>query len=121
MNQFIKPIWIERLRSKKYSQTKEALRDNIGFSVLGILCDIAVLHGVIPPPFEKFSSAYGKIFIYDGEEYGLSNNLMMWSGIHYCHGGFVDVTGHNDLKTLAQMNYDGWSFEEMAKFIEQQV
>lgn len=40
MDQRIKKIWIEALRSGKYKRTRDQLKDMGGFCVLGVLCDI---------------------------------------------------------------------------------
>lgn len=40
MNKEIKAKWIEALRSGKYIQVRNALRDRHGFCCLGVLCDI---------------------------------------------------------------------------------
>jgi hypothetical protein len=40
MNQDIKELWVNALRSGDYEQTTEALRTKSGFCCLGVLCDI---------------------------------------------------------------------------------
>lgn len=36
----IKTLWVESLESRKYPQTRGRLRDDYGFCVLGVLCDV---------------------------------------------------------------------------------
>lgn len=40
MNKQIKRLWVKALKSGKYKQTKESLRDRKGYCCLGVLCDI---------------------------------------------------------------------------------
>lgn len=40
MNQEIKKLWVEALRSGRYQQTKKRLRDEDGFCCLGVLCEV---------------------------------------------------------------------------------
>jgi hypothetical protein len=40
LNERIKKLWVEALRSGKYPQTSGCLRDTKGFCCLAVLCDI---------------------------------------------------------------------------------
>lgn len=40
MNERIKKLWVEALRSGEYPQTSGCLRDGKGFCCLGVLCDL---------------------------------------------------------------------------------
>lgn len=40
MNKRVKKLWIRALRSGKYTQAKDVLRDGDSFCCLGVLCDL---------------------------------------------------------------------------------
>jgi hypothetical protein len=40
MNKQVAKDWVDALRSGKYSQTREALRDSVGYCCIGVLCDL---------------------------------------------------------------------------------
>lgn len=66
MNKDVAKRWVEALRSGEYKQARRALADelpsgDIGYCCLGVLCELAVADGVIPPkaravyPTSRFS------------------------------------------------------------------
>lgn len=40
MNEEVKKLWVNALRSGKYKQAKSTLRNNYGYCCLGVLCDL---------------------------------------------------------------------------------
>jgi hypothetical protein len=49
MNRDIAKRWVEALRSGEYKQSRSMLRNKHGYCCLGVLCELAVADGAIPP------------------------------------------------------------------------
>lgn len=79
----VKKKWTEALRSGRYTQGKDSLRDvNDNFCCLGVLCDIAKQEGVIPEPW--FSPTYdewnyGKVSDSDSRSGTLPVSVQDWA------------------------------------------
>lgn len=112
--------WIEALRSGKYKQSQDALHDSDGYCCLGVACDLYLKEH--PDAAEwttasadtyrfRFRDRNGKI-----EYLNLPQLVMSWLGVRTPDGEFVDVYGYN--RTLAHLNDNGRSFEEIAQIIE---
>lgn len=101
----LKQKWVEVLRSGNYKQTNGWLRDDAGYCCLGVLCDIVDSEGwgeidsigVIPYIYNVFEADE---LLPDEmiEEINLDRNVMC---------------------TLAGMNDNGDSFEQIADYIEE--
>jgi hypothetical protein len=113
MDEQVKKLWIEALRSGEYRQTKGVLRrlNNVGYShcCLGVLCD---LHA------KKFKGQWtdGNTYETKGHESSafLPGPVWWWAGLN----------GDSPLAdgiTLARMNDSGQSFEEIAEVIERHL
>lgn len=81
--------WVEALRSGDYEQAKSKLQvtevdsdsnKKIGFCCLGVLCDLAVRHGVIDKPIE-IHETYHSHNEFDGEVDGLPPAVRAWAGL----------------------------------------
>jgi hypothetical protein len=48
MDQSVKEEWVRALRSGEYRQVKGVLHRDGGYCALGVLCSIAVDHGIVP-------------------------------------------------------------------------
>jgi len=99
--------WVAALRSGEYKQIRGTLHNNDGYCCLGVLCDLAVKHGVeINVSVEKDGRHY----------YGLNANYLnsviaKWAGI--------DVScDPSNPAGLATMNDSGYSFTDIADYIE---
>lgn len=73
--------WLAALRSGQYAQVKECLAkvigDQAGYCCLGVLCEVAVMHGV---QLEK--CAENNVHIsYDDEYLDLPRAVVEWSGL----------------------------------------
>lgn len=80
MNPDVKKEWTEALRSGEYPQTAGTLRDDVGFCCLGVLCEIAVKHGVIPEV--SVEDINGKNFYdYDRATATPSRKVIEWAGL----------------------------------------
>lgn len=81
MNAEVKRKWVEALRSGKYRQGKNRLRNTKGeFCCLGVLCDIAEREGVMPPTDNIMPSGY---VCYGKEQttMTLPDEVIQWSGV----------------------------------------
>ncbi len=58
MDTAIKAEWVDALRSGDYAQGGGVLRRGNNFCCLGVLCDIAVKHGVIDAPSDRDPEFY---------------------------------------------------------------
>lgn len=79
MNHNIKVRWMAALRSMRYPQTKESLRDDNGFCCLGVLCDLhAKEFGKEWTPNES------DIPRYMGHDTSLPPEVQQWAGLEVC-------------------------------------
>lgn len=113
MKKEIADKWIAAL--PKYKQGLKALRRGDTFCCLGVLCELAVEDGVIPPPSEALGN---KVFTY-GEGVGRTNYLpydvWFWAGMKTSDGSFDCVEN----RSLVNLNDNGFTFEQIAKVIEE--
>lgn len=109
MKEEIKNKWVEALRSGKYLQGKEALRNYNSFCCLGVLCDLY--------DNTKWAEQEGDCIPYGTEQWAqddhLSNKVKAWADMR-SHDGELPVPD----QTLAEMNDGGANFEEIADTIE---
>lgn len=76
MNDKIKELWVNALRSGKYKQTKSTLRNNYGYCCLGVLCDL------YNPGKWKYSSLLTPTeFSYLNMTSMLSQEVVEWAGL----------------------------------------
>lgn len=111
MNREVVKEWVAELRSGKYTQGKRLLRSaNDEYCCLGVLCELAVKHGVIEPAELKSPNAYG--YGNGSEWYGALPPLVTdWIGLSTAAGGYVS-------RSLTELNDNGTSFAEIADIIE---
>ena len=132
MNPEIKKLWIDALLSGEYQQGQGYLHQiNDGesqFCCLGVLCDLALKNGV--------SMHLGKknewVTEFDNCAESLPEAVIEWSGLSSANGGFYYTVSHKweDLdgfihdeeeqieQSLAELNDNGNTFEEIAKDID---
>jgi hypothetical protein len=78
MDPQIRASWVTALRSGKYRQTIGCLRDDYGCDGLGVLCELAVQNGVIPPGVPGSGAwKYGRT----GEDWTLPPEVQDWAGL----------------------------------------
>jgi hypothetical protein len=107
MNEAMQEV-IKRLRSGTIKQTAGVLGMSDGSRCcLGVMCDVAVEHGVIPAPL---STASGSLS-YKGNIGALPVNARKYFGLNYTDGQY----GSN---SLAHKNDSGSTFWEIADIIE---
>ncbi len=107
MKKEVMELWVAALRSGKYKQAKNRLRDGDSFCCLGVLCDIS---GIGTWKQNLFTTN-------DGQTCSnvLSPAVQAYSGINFECGRLI-IT--NDTTQLAILNDSGKSFEEIAALIE---
>jgi len=121
MNPDIKNRWTTKLRSGEYKQGRNNLRvydvanEEERFCCLGVLCEIAVEDGIIPPANTTsvvrrygVDEAYGSIGI-------LPTVVKEWAELDYPNGGY----GIGDVHALSNDNDTGKSFDQIADIIDQ--
>lgn len=137
MNEDIKAEWVAALRSGQYSQTcsylsvvgqKEADYIPSGYCCLGVLCELAVQHGVIPPPHTQTDDNLATVRVY-GEYDDKATALLPMAVVRWA--GLADIDppilyaprdGSPRVRQAAALNDDlGMSFTEIADAIEQEV
>ena len=106
MNDNMKLV-LKALRSGEYKQTTEALQDENGYCCLGVMCDV----------FEKETGGRlrkedktGHIY---GGELDDQEGVQRWVGLRH-HDG----TSKNDSSLVSLNDYNGYTFSEIADFIE---
>lgn len=116
--------WLAALRSGKYSQTTDALRDERGFCCLGVLCDVYDPSEWREMPkdadVDEFPTA-GKVFM--GEVGLLPGVLVDMLGMREGDGSGIRVTDKgqeykNEFVSLVEANDDGVDFCTIADSIE---
>lgn len=117
----IKREWIDALLSDEYPQATGALRSNVGFCCLGVLCDIAIKHGVVNPWKPTGNHLYAiEVDGVDVLEIGLPPAAVMeWAGLEYRGGEYGERVGDRGASYLAGDNDSGKTFSEIAKIIEE--
>lgn len=122
MNKEVKALWTKALRSGEYKQAKGALhRQNEGYCCLGVLCDVAVKAGAMPPPWTKgregFTVRYGKT----QEGAVLPEEVMDWAELSDNEGQYLDMGGDKHITlALSYQNDDGMSFADIADIIDRE-
>lgn len=119
MNPNVKAKWVQALRSGQYEQGDGWLHyeaDGVHkFCCLGVLCELAVEEGVIPPGDPNAGQPKNSVGNYiwdydDGNDCYLPPGVAAWADI--------DNTGRIDGYDLADMNDGGSTFTEIADVIE---
>lgn len=112
MDERVKKLWVDALRSGQYPQGRYSLQGEDGrFCCLGVLCDLAKKEEVCSHVVDK--SLFGTFNMYDGEEEFLPESVMEWADIvgnPMVAGNFL--TTHNDR---------GTPFAEIADLIDKHL
>ncbi len=121
MNINVKAMWLDRLRNGGIQQGKGKLGTTDGKRCcLGVLCDIAVEHGVIPAPTQLGGTH--NVLVYDALDRNyLPKSVQEWAGLN-AHNPSV-VVGDEDGRSvhLADLNDNGTPFERIADLIEESL
>ena len=121
MNQDVKSLWVDALRSGEFTQGKGALRtkDN-KYCCLGVLCEL-----YLRQTNDDVSWKYDDVFLgygLYGEKAVLPNKVIKWSGIVNYNGKIIDNNVETNLVSLNDKgcSFKGCSFNEIADLIEKQ-
>lgn len=115
--------WIQALRSGKYKQAKKRLKTENGFCCLGVACDLTGEDWEVDYQDDRFSDE--KLFSFKGARSVLPPSVKDWLDLASDAGviqlsiniPFIPVIEVGS-RSLAQMNDDGASFEEIAAILE---
>lgn len=119
-NQEVMQEWVAELRSGRHKQGKSHLHQTNGKKCcLGILCEIAVKHEVIPPPVisacERGCDCQAcftpQVYLYEHEAQMPPPKVMEWAGLHVLEMNLSPMK-------LATLNDEGRPFEDIADLIE---
>jgi hypothetical protein len=105
MNDNMKLV-LKALRSGEYKQTEETLQDKDGYCCLGVMC--AVFEEETGRKLHRSDTGH----IYGGE-LDDQEGVQEWVGLRHCDG-----TSKNDSPLVTLNDYDGYTFSEIADFIE---
>jgi hypothetical protein len=108
MNKDVAELWVKKLRSGKYEQTKYALQKENAFCCLGVLCKIGEEHNISTNTNDMKLS---------GEDLDTQKSIADWSGLRYVNGLFTDGLFTNDLLTGLN-DIDNFNFNQIADVIE---
>ncbi len=118
MNRDIAERWAQELESGKWLQGDGNLRrlrsldDTVSLHCcLGVLCEMAVEAGVIPPPTQVKALNTGT-YTYMEHMIGVPPDVRNWAGVRTSSGVFDDTS-------LTVLNDDGTPFSEIAQVIRQ--
>jgi hypothetical protein len=125
MHDFVKVLWTGALLDPDAQQTKKrlGLADG-GRCCLGTLCDIAVAHGIIPPPTElvcrDWSGRPTEVeLIYAGSWSTLPPVVMEWAGL--TDEDPIVEDDERVVRPLSAWNDDGYTFPQIAAMIERSL
>jgi len=112
MNSQIKQKWVSALRSGEYQQGQCYLRTNSGFCCLGVLCDLYAKENNV----EWNLANNGHNYEFQEFESYLPSSVRKWADLEYCNPPVND-----EESTLARLNDNGTTFNEIADVIEKQL
>lgn len=104
-------LWIEALRSDRFTQTRDVLCSKDGYCCLGVACELAIENGVSVNKIRIVRSVFSKSDAsYDDKRFDLPDSVRGWLGI----SKQIEETAIslNDEKKA--------SFSEIADFLEKQ-
>ena len=104
--------WVKVLRSGKYKQGKNQLRNEDTFCCLGVLCD---LHSKeIGIQWDAYSS-------YLDQKNRLPPDVQLWAGLRSEHGSYKNLSEKGKINSgLITDNDRGKTFKEIADIIEKE-
>jgi hypothetical protein len=123
MNTEIKSLWVEALRSGEYRQAQGKLRKDEGYCCLGVLCEIAVIKGIISSERTyryhdpEFVWSYGK----DKDWYSLPVEVKDWADVRDDLIPDEDCDLVDAIDHLIGLNDTGSTFSEIADLIEEHL
>ena len=130
MNPEIKQKWVDALRSGKYDQGSEKLRSHQGYCCLGVLCDLYSQElnqeWEFRGAFEEENTQPTDNWYFDNASEFLPESVREWAGFSLPSPQVrVDVTENDDeddwfYDDIANLNDTGYTFNDLAKIIQEQ-
>ena len=111
MNPQIKQKWVDALRSGEYQQTQRRLHDENGFCCLGVLCDLYGKENNVEWQHNEVDD-----YFYGNHGFILPSSVVEWSGI-----ADSNPLVNGGINTLSELNDRGFTFNEIAYVIEEQL
>lgn len=112
-------LWVRALRSGKYKQARESLRNGDGYCCLGVACDLYMKHVSHRDAWKSPTLGYSwyKAF---GVDSVLPANVRKWLGLETSTGTLKNSIYFNGIKTtkLSWCNDIGMDFDRIADLIE---
>lgn len=112
MKKTVMKEWVTALRSGKYKQGRHQLKTSKNeYCCLGVLCKLSGL------------AKFNKLESYLDADVALPEQVMKWAGIKDSEGKLPKAIKNDDgskSKSLAQLNDNGASFEEISYIIEKE-
>ena len=128
MNTEIKQKWVDALRSGEYQQATGRLRGYSGFCCLGVLCDLYAQEpfnqGWVFKGEDKQNPLPQDYWYFDGESELLPSSVRQWAGLNSnCPDLRLDLEDEDYWRdtTVAELNDDGSTFNQIADLIEAQL
>ena len=151
MNEQVKKMWLDALRSGDYTQGREVLHlvtedGEQQFCCLGVLCDLAHRAGVVARPestvalygddtkpyiLKGGTPAIGYTYGWGGSVADLPHEVVEWAGLpiyddddedaHYFNQGDPYLTDGESRTHVSWFNDNGLTFVEIAVLIEDQL
>lgn len=116
MNERIKAMWSEALRSNQYAQTKDALKNSKGYCCLGVLCDLYLKEKGL-----EWTEGFGWEYSCLGEGETLPGEVQDWAELPSENPRvYTDGLYGLGADTLGRLNDLGATFPEIAQVIESQ-
>lgn len=124
----VRILWTQALRSGEFPQGLEVLRSaDEKYCCLGVLCELAVRAGIIPPatgPGLSINSlSINSPYHYDGRVFSLPDAVADWAGLTDPDGLLPVPVPHKDsvYRDLSELNdSEEFSFAEIADIIDAQ-
>lgn len=111
-------LWVAALRSGKYKQGKQLLNRDGEYCCLGVACEVAMEHGLALDKVVDMGSTF-----YNGSSGVAPQELQDWLGLINSTGRIKDALafgggGVGSIVSLVEMNDTGYTFEDIANYIE---
>jgi hypothetical protein len=121
MNERIKKLWLDALRSDKYKQGRDRLRHDNGFCCLGVLCDIVKdeIGGRWEGPADNPIFVVGDEYATGALPYAVQELAELKQSNPEIEA--IMIKDENAPVSLAGMNDHGVSFAKIADIIEEHL
>ena len=129
MYEDVRDAWADALESGRYRQGRGLLRSVKGeYCCLGVLCELAVEAGVIPPGIEDPSTDTQNVTYFSGTAIDLPPEVLEWAGLEASSWAVRTVyfsvtdprTGWGEIRSAEDLNDDlQLTFKEIATHVRE--